>query len=169
MSKNLAQTFCSRNFALEAMRCLSFLKEHFFLRLSVHSHTSCGHLFFKTSLGSVELQEQSRGHGVGQGAEPVAGIDHHIVQKLWTINTKNKTTWGDEYQCDTNMQAFLCCFFKNQFFIYIAVFKLNSQFTSSLLSAMLERIKVDEMTSNWKPRIYERIFFPSCAPGQLIA
>lgn len=35
----------------------------------------------------MELQEQSWGHGVGQRAEPVARINHHIIQKLWITHT----------------------------------------------------------------------------------
>lgn len=48
-------------------------------------HTSpTGHLdlFLEASLRAVELQEESRGHGVGQRAVSVARVHHHIIQKL---------------------------------------------------------------------------------------
>lgn len=58
--------------------------------VSTHSRTGCGDLLLEASLGTVELQEQSRGHRVGQRAEPVARVHHHIVQKLCMVNTEHR-------------------------------------------------------------------------------
>lgn len=57
----------------------------FYVRFA-RSHTGRVDLLLEASLGAVELQEQSRAHGVGQRAEPVARVDHHVVQKLWVTH-----------------------------------------------------------------------------------
>lgn len=44
--------------------------------------TGCIDLLLQALLRTVELQEQSRGHRVREGAEPVTGVNHHVVQKL---------------------------------------------------------------------------------------
>lgn len=66
----------------------------------LHSHTGCVDLFLEASFRAVELQEQSRGHGVGQRAEPVARINHHIIQKLWIthISTESENKHREERQ-----------------------------------------------------------------------
>lgn len=43
------------------------------------SRTSYPDLLLNALLGTMELQEQSRGHLVRQTAEPVACIDHHVI------------------------------------------------------------------------------------------
>lgn len=48
----------------------------------LHLRTGRADLLLEASLRAVELQEQGRGHGVGQRAEAVARVDHHVVQEL---------------------------------------------------------------------------------------
>lgn len=50
-------------------------------------HTGCVDLFLEASLRAVKLQEEGRGDRVGQRAELVACIDHHIIQELWIVQT----------------------------------------------------------------------------------
>lgn len=57
----------------------SLLSIHFHL---LETHTGCADLLLKAALGAVELQEEGRGHGVGQRAESVARVHHHIIQEL---------------------------------------------------------------------------------------
>lgn len=55
------------------------------------THTGCADLLLKAALGAVELQEEGRSHGVGQRAESVARIHHHIIQELCRHNAQRES------------------------------------------------------------------------------
>lgn len=51
------------------------------------SQTCCFNLFIEALLRAMEFQKECRGDRVGKRAEPVARINHHVVQKLCTDRT----------------------------------------------------------------------------------
>lgn len=59
------------------------------------SHTCCADLLLEAALGAVELQEEGRSHRVGQRAESVARIHHHVIQELYRHNAQKENQKGE--------------------------------------------------------------------------